>query len=92
MNHKKHSRIPALFLTLALLLTACGGENTAASRNVFWGNDVTTVILPASIESIGEDAFRGNEGMAVRAPVSLRDTVSSWFYGYSSMENSFEWY
>lgn len=61
----------------------------------FVGNDATSVILPASIESIGEYVFNGinaNEGVAVRAPASLRDTADNWFAGYRDMEGLFEWY
>lgn len=63
-------------------------------RAAFWGCDkATSVTLPASIESIGEDAIRvSTEGVTVRAPASLRDTVESWFYGYRYTTNVFEWY
>ena len=58
-----------------------GKKVTSIGDRAFYGNQLTSVVIPNSITSIGNDAFVGNQLTSVVIPNSVTSIGNDAFYG-----------
>lgn len=57
------------------------GKPTSIKNDAFYGNQLTSVIIPSSVISIGNNAFRANRLTSVVIPPSVTSIGDKAFYG-----------